>query len=93
MDKSATSQASNICSRCNSAKSLGGKVLKPGECNVCVVAEDMGQAIGDVLIKHFPEAESGDVSPLVAFALDEAHHSLAREWIAGNVPGADHEDA
>src|SRR4051812_17555272 len=81
-----TASASNICSRCNSKKSLGGKVLKPGVCNVCVVVQDMDEAIGDVLMKHFPEAESGDVSPLVEFALSEAHESLAQEWIDNNVP-------
>lgn len=93
MKNSTTPSVSDICRHCGSDKSLGGKILKPGECNVCVVVEDMDDAIGGVLVKHFPEAESGDVSPLVALALSQALTDLAKEWIPENVPGASDEHA
>ena len=93
MENTEAASANNICSRCNSDKTLGGKVLKPGECNVCVVVDDMWEAVGGVLVKHFPEAVHGDVSPLVSIAVDQAHESLAKEWIPANVPNAEHENA
>ncbi len=47
---------------------------------------DANDAIGAVLVKRFPEAESGDESPLVAFALNQALAQLCNEWVRNNVP-------
>ena len=88
--KRTTPSAEKICPRCQQEKSLGGKRLKPGECNVCVVVQGAMEAYGEVLVKHFPEAKYGDQSPLTTFALLNALENAAAEWISNNVPKNKH---
>lgn len=40
---------------------------------------------GEILVKHFPEAESGDVSPHAVFTFADAVELMVRDWVDGNV--------
>ena len=94
MDHSATSSAEEKCWQCGRNKSLGGKTLKAGECNVCIVVNETIDAYGEVLMKHFPEAKYGDQSPLRWGAVLNALEAAAAEWIENNFPEQEHgEDA
>lgn len=44
------------------------------------IVEDCELAIGEVLIKHMPLVESGDVDPMQAFALERAIEDNIKHW-------------
>ena len=44
------------------------------------IVEDCELAIGEVLIKHMPLVESGDVDPMEAMALEEAIGNGIKHW-------------
>ena len=43
-------------------------------------------AFWDVIVNRFPEATTGDLSPLTTFALDQAAEAAVEEWVWANVP-------
>ena len=44
------------------------------------VVSDCEFAIGEILIKHMPKTESGDIDPCSAIALEQAIESNVRQW-------------
>jgi len=52
------------------------------------IVEDCELAIGEVLIKHMPIVESGDVDPMQAFALERAIEDNIKHWWHNN--GGEH---
>jgi len=44
------------------------------------------EAFWDVIVKRYPQAKTGDLSPGATIALQMAAEDAAREWIASNVP-------
>lgn len=50
--------------------------------------EEAQNAFWAVIVKHYPEADSGDFPPDATFAFDQAIKDAAETWIAFNVPGA-----
>jgi len=44
------------------------------------IVEDCELAIGEVLIKHMPLVESGDVDPMQAFELERALEKAIKHW-------------
>lgn len=42
-------------------------------------------AFWQVIVQHFPDATSGDLSPLATFQLSQAAEAAVKEWIANNV--------
>jgi len=48
------------------------------------IVEDCELAIGEVLIKHMPIVESGDVDPMQAFALEQAIEDNIKHWWRNN---------
>jgi hypothetical protein len=42
-------------------------------------------AFWQVIVKHFPQTTTGDLSPLATFQLHQAAESAVRDWIATNV--------
>ena len=44
------------------------------------IVEDCELAIGEVLIKHMPIVESGDVDPMQAFELERAIEDNIKHW-------------
>lgn len=47
--------------------------------------EKAREAFEAVLVAEFPEATSGDVTPLTAHAYSEATEAMMREWVELNV--------
>jgi hypothetical protein len=43
-------------------------------------------AFWQIIVEHYPTAESGDLSPLTHLAFDEAARTAVAEWVNGNVP-------
>lgn len=48
--------------------------------------EDGLDAFWDVIVRRFPEATHGDLSPERTIQLDEAAEEAVKEWIGNNVP-------
>jgi hypothetical protein len=55
------------------------------------VTEKAMHAFWDVVVEHFPEAESGDLSPLTTLRFGQAAENAVAEWVWANVPSATNE--
>lgn len=62
------------------------------------ITDEALDAFWEVLVKRFPQAKTGDLSPLATIALQIAAEDAVCEWVNNNVPGGfgksggDHED-
>jgi hypothetical protein len=52
----------------------------------CQIADEALAEFWHVIVRRFPEAETGDLSPLTAFRLQEAAQAAIEEWVWANVP-------
>jgi hypothetical protein len=50
------------------------------------VAEEALDAFWHVVVQRFPQAQTGDLSPLTAIRLKQAAESAIEEWVWANVP-------
>lgn len=50
------------------------------------MAEKALEAFWQVIVKYYPEAESGDLSPLTTVRLETAVEAAIEEWVWANVP-------
>jgi hypothetical protein len=57
--------------------------------DVATVASDADDAFWQVVVKHFPTATSGDLSPLTTLRLHQAEEEAIAEWVWANVPSKD----
>ena len=48
------------------------------------LTEDALDAFWELVAERFPNAESGDLSPLTSFALGQAAETAVKEWIGNN---------
>jgi hypothetical protein len=55
------------------------------------VTEKATDAFWNVVVEHFPEAETGDLSPLTTFRFDQAAENAVAEWVWANVPSTANE--
>jgi hypothetical protein len=53
--------------------------------NTGQLANEALDAFWQVIVKHFPQAITGDLSPLATFQLHQAAEAAVVEWIANNV--------
>jgi len=53
--------------------------------NMQQITNEALDAFWQVILRHFPQATTGDLSPLATFQLDQAAEVAVREWIANNV--------
>jgi hypothetical protein len=53
------------------------------------VADEATEAFWQVVVKHFPSATSGDLSPLTTARLHLAAEEAVAEWVWANVPAKD----
>ncbi len=53
--------------------------------NTRQLANDALDAFWEVIVRHFPEATTGDLSPLTTFHLEQASEAAIEEWIRYNV--------
>lgn len=51
------------------------------------LSEEAQDAFWEVIAKRYPEAKTGDLSPLRTLAFDEAAKGAIEEWVRSNVPG------
>lgn len=49
------------------------------------LTQDALDAFWEVIAKQFPNAKSGDLSPLVSFHLTQAAESAVRAWVSANI--------
>ena len=50
------------------------------------VANEALDAFWEVVVRHFPNAETGDLSPWSAIELQMAASNAVEEWVDNNVP-------
>jgi hypothetical protein len=48
--------------------------------------DDALTAFWNVIVKQYPEARTGDLSPLTTIRLDTAAENAVEEWVWANVP-------
>ena len=53
---------------------------------ISTIADEALEAFWQVVVRHYPQAESGDLSPLTMVHLEDAAEVAIREWIESNVP-------
>ena len=53
------------------------------------VADEANEAFWQVVVKRFPTATSGDLSPLTTVRLHLAEEEAIAEWVWANVPSKD----
>jgi hypothetical protein len=53
--------------------------------NLQAAIEEAEIAFWDVIVKRFPQAQTGDLSPLATFQLSQAQEQAVKEWIDNNV--------
>jgi hypothetical protein len=50
------------------------------------VTEEAMEAFWDVIVKRYPQAKTGDLSPLTTVVFCTAAEDAVEEWIFANVP-------
>lgn len=53
--------------------------------------EEALYAFWDAIVKRYPQATSGDLSPMTSFRLHEAAEAAVEEWVWANVPETDNQ--
>ena len=57
--------------------------------NIAALAYDALNAFWEVVVRHYPQAETGDLSPWATVKLTLAAENAIEEWIDNNVPPPD----
>lgn len=57
--------------------------------DIKTIVQEADSAFWQVIVKHFPQAKTGDLSPDRTTALSIAQDQAVREWIDNNVPAKD----
>lgn len=52
------------------------------------LVQEAEAAFWEVIANRFPDAKTGDLSPLATIRLSQAQEEAVKEWIANNVPGS-----
>jgi hypothetical protein len=56
---------------------------------IAALANEALDAFWEVVVRHNPEAKTGDLSPLTTVKLTIAAENAIKEWIWANVPSSD----
>ena len=56
---------------------------------IAALANEALNAFWEVVVRHYPQAESGDLSPWATIKLTLAAENAIEEWIGNNVPSSD----
>jgi hypothetical protein len=75
--------SAKLCSRCFRDPEVEGA---RGLCRYCSLSDEALDAFWDVIVKRFPEAETGDLSPSATVGLGRSATDAIKEWIGNNVP-------
>ena len=57
-----------------------------GRCRYCILEVEACEAFWAVIVRHFPEAKYGDLSPERTIRQRIANFDAIEEWIGNNVP-------
>lgn len=57
-----------------------------GRCRYCILEVEADEAFWAVIVRHFPEAKYGDLSPERTIRQRTANVDAIEEWIRNNVP-------
>jgi hypothetical protein len=57
------------------------------------VADDALHAFWEVVVRHFPTAETGDLCPWLTIQLQIAAENAIEEWVDNNVPATKGDNA
>ena len=82
-----TSPAKKLCRQCHRPAEPG-----KGRCRYCILEVEASEAFWDVIVRHFPEAKYGDLSPWRTIRQIVANVDAIEEWISNNVPQEQDED-
>ena len=63
---------------------VGPKLINKELKSLRAIIQDCDFAIGEVYVKHFPLAETGDESPSAKYVLNEALEENIKEWFLYN---------
>ena len=50
------------------------------------LTQEADDAFWQVVVRQYPQAKTGDLSPLTTFALHQAEEEAVKEWVWANVP-------
>ncbi len=57
-----------------------------GRCTYCILEAEASEAFWEVIVKHYPQAKGGDLSPERTVRQRSANADAIEEWISNNVP-------
>ena len=94
MENSDTSPAhinrtDRCCRECRENPALAENESDSGICRFCLLAHKALDAFWQVIVRHFPEAKFGDLSPERTIGLHYAASIAIREWIGNNAEPQD----
>lgn len=52
--------------------------------DISSLAEEALHTVWEIAVRHYPEAKTGDLSPLTSFALTQAAEAAIAEWVDNN---------
>lgn len=76
-----TSPAKRTCFQCDREADP-----EDGRCRCCILEAEASEAFWAVIVRHFPEAKFGDLSPERTIGQRMANADAIEEWIRNNVP-------
>ena len=87
METNETSPAEKLCHQCHRPAESND-----GRCRYCILEVEASEAFWAVIVRHFPEAKYGDLSPWRTIRQIVANVDAIEEWISNNVPQEQDED-
>jgi hypothetical protein len=81
------SPAKRICFQCHRPAEIDD-----GRCRFCILEVEASEAFWAVIVRHFPEARSGDLSPWRTINQIVANVDAIEEWIGNNVETQEADD-
>ncbi len=78
---------------CGRKNPPGGWESGSSRCDVCCMVDEVMDGFGEILVRHFPEATTGDLSPDRTVRLALAIEEAIVEWIDKNAPDHSQTDA
>jgi hypothetical protein len=79
-----TTPARKTCFRCANRPALRSGPNR-GLCRFCALAYEALDAFWEVIVRRFPQAKFGDLSPERTIRLSDAAADAIEEWISNNV--------
>ena len=83
----AKSPAEKECVQCHRPAEPGG-----GRCRFCILEVEACEAFWAVIVRQFPNAQGGDLSPERTIGQRMANVDAIDEWIRNNVPSEHHDE-